>query len=321
MRAAGRPPYKQALVVSTIAVIMAALFVASYSLALSHPKPHESPTALVGDPGEQRPVILRLERAAGSGLQLRPYSSEAVARRAIDEQQVYAALVLDARPARLLVASASGASVSRVLKQAAEQAGEPLDFVDARPLDPRDPQGLVIFYVTLAATILGFVAMFQLRANASELSLRRWLAFVAGLAVIAGLALSTVVGPLLGVLHGPPGEVWAILSVEVAVAALFNSTMLVLVHRWAIIRTWTLFVLLGNTSSGGAVAAPLLPPFYAFVGRWLPPGATVEAVRTAAYFPHHQHAEPLLVLLSWLLAGLVALVVVARACGRGPAGG
>ena len=37
-----------------------------------------------------------------------------------------------------------------------------------------------------------------------------------------------------------------------------NSAMLVLMHRWAIIPTWIVFILLGNTSSGGAVSASLL---------------------------------------------------------------
>ncbi len=54
-------------------------------------------------------------------------------------------------------------------------------------------------------------------------------------------------------------------------AAVVCSTMIVLIGRWAIIPTWLLFVILGNTSSGGAVAPPLLPPPYAFIGRFLPP--------------------------------------------------
>ena len=51
-----------------------------------------------------------------------------------------------------------------------------------RPLPAGDPQGLVPFYVTLAATIMGFISMFQLRANAAPLSLRAWLVLIALLA-------------------------------------------------------------------------------------------------------------------------------------------
>ena len=104
-----------------------------------------------------------------------------------------------------------------------------------------------------------------------------------------------------------------------AATALFCSTMLVLVGRWAIIPTWTLFVILGNTSSGGAVAQPLLPPFYAFIGRFLPPGATVSIVRTAVYFRRDRHLEPFIVQAVWLVGTLAALLISARRLGRGPA--
>jgi hypothetical protein len=319
VRALGRPPYRQALVVGAVATVMAALFAISYTLALGRPQPRRIPTALVGSAATHAALVARLERAAGSALELHAVPDAATAQRAIEDQHVYAALVLDGPAPRLLVASAAGASVSRVLTQAGTESG--LRVVDVLPLGPEDPQGLVVFYVTLAATILGFVSMFQLRANAGELSLRAWLAAIAVLAVVAGLVLSTVVGPVLGALPGRHGETWAILSAEVGIAALVNSTMLTLVGRFAILPTWGLFVLLGNTSSGGAVAPPLLPPLYAALSRWLSPGATVEALRTSAYLPSHQHAWPLLVLAGWLAVGLAALLVAVRATGRLPTGG
>ena len=52
-------------------------------------------------------------------------------------------------------------------------------------LPPTDPQGLVSFYVTLASSILGFVTMFQLRANAPGLKFRDWLAAIAALLISA----------------------------------------------------------------------------------------------------------------------------------------
>src|SRR5205085_11029656 len=101
-----------------------------------------------------------------------------------------------------------------------------------------DPQGLGSFDVTLAATILGFVTMFQLRANARGMRLRDWLACILVLAAVGGLTLALVVDPLLGALRGSFGELAAALGAQIAVAALFNATMLTLVGRWAIIPTW-----------------------------------------------------------------------------------
>jgi hypothetical protein len=132
--AARRPPYEHALVVSSIAVVMAVLFVASYALALGRPKPHEIPTALVGRRAYEPTLVAALERAAGSSLKLRRYPSQLAAERAIGEQRVYAALVLTTRPPRLLIAGAAGASVANVLKESAQRAGRPLQVIDVRPL-------------------------------------------------------------------------------------------------------------------------------------------------------------------------------------------
>jgi hypothetical protein len=283
-------PHKNALVVISVAIAMTALFAISYSLVLGRATPHRIIVGLVGAPDHERPLLTALEQATEHGMVFHPYPSATAAEEAIDQQSSYAALVLGHGAPRLLVSSASGYSVARVLEQAAEQlalkTGLRIDLVDLHPLPPSDPQGLVSFYLTLASSILGFVTMFQLRANAPGLGFRNWLAVIAVLAVAGGLVLASVADPL--------------------------------IHRWAIVPTWGLFVILGNTSSGGAVAQPLLPPFYAFIGRFLPPGATVTIVRTAVYFRRDQHLEPFIVQGIWLACLLTALVVLTRTLRREP---
>jgi MFS family permease len=238
------------------------------------------------------------------------------------EQRAYAGLVLGANPPELLVASATGASVARLLRQATEQVeagtGRQILVVDVRPLSPKDPQGLVMFYAMLAATIAGFLLTFQLRANASGLTLRAWVGFALGGALLGGLTISVIAGPVLGALGDRVGVLWAIVSTQMAIAAVVNSTNLALFGGWAILPTWLLFVIVGNAASGGAVAPPLLPPVYAFIGRWLPSGATVEALRNVVYFPSAQQVQRYVVLAAWLLGALAALLLVTRAWGLRP---
>jgi hypothetical protein len=323
LRAAREPPYQPALVVVGLAIVFGGLFVASYSLALGRPRPHDIPAAAVGMSRADQPLVAAIERATGSALKLHPVPSEAAARREIAREEIYAALVLAPGTPQLLVASAAGSSVARTLEQAVltivEERGPVLRVRDAAPLPRGDPQGLVVFYTTLAATIIGFVSMFQLRANASGLSLKAWLGFAVVLAVGTGLMLTLVTGPIIGALGGSFPEKWAIVSLECLTAALVTSALVVLIHRWALIPVWLLFIVLGNTSSGGAVAPPLLPPVYAFIGRWLSPGATVNALRDVVYFPQAQHVEPVLVLLAWSAAGLGGLLAAVRLMGRTPA--
>ena len=80
-------------------------------------------------------------------------------------------------------------------------------------------------------------------------------------------------------------ETWGILALHILAVTSFASLMTVLIGRWAVLPTWLFFVVLGNSSSGGAVSPPLLPAPFAFVSQWLPSGATVTALREAIYFP------------------------------------
>jgi hypothetical protein len=313
------PPYRAAIVVITLALVMGAAFTLSYTIALGRPRPRDIPVAVVG--GTSAPVLEALQARTGGGLDLRSFPTLTAARAAVNDRRVYAVLETQRAPPRLYVSSASGASVARALEQLVQAPPRPLNVsvADLHPLPPSDPQGLTAFYVTIAATLVGFVTVFQLRANASGIGLRPWLVLIAVLAVCGGAVLTFVADTLLGALKGPFAELWPILSAHIAIAALFNSAMLVLVGRWAIVPTWTLFIVLGNTSCGGAVAPPLLPAFLALVGRWLPHGATVSALNAAVYFPAHQHPEPFLVLAGWLVGVGTLLVAASRRRGRSPA--
>ena len=181
-----QPPYRNAAVVITIAVTMVSIFAVSYTLALDRPTPHNIPAAVVGHPAHRPGVIPALKPPPATAC-ASPYASLARAKHAINQQRIYAALALTGQSAEP-VRRQRGRHLGRPRAGAgcpggARRAGGPLQIVDLHPLPPTDPQGLASFYATLAATILGFVTMFQLRANAESLSLRAWLVCILVLAL------------------------------------------------------------------------------------------------------------------------------------------
>jgi hypothetical protein len=310
-------PAASAAVVCALAIAVGSLFLTTYTLALGDPVPHRIDAAVVGDPGAHASVVEAVDRAAGGELDFHTYPSVHAALRAIDAQQVYAALDLTRNTPYLYVASAAGASVARVLEKVTT-ADPRIRVVDTHPLPTSDPQGLDLFYLMLVATILGFLTVFQVRANASGLRLRGWTAFVVLFTLATSLTLTLVAGPILDRLALPILESWGILALQMLTVAAFASTMLVLIGRWAIIPTFLLFVVLGNSSSGGAVAPPLLPPPLAIISEWLPSGATVTAIREAVYFHGDQHVLPFAVLAVWAATWLGAMLVVSHRRGTSP---
>jgi hypothetical protein len=304
-------PAERAILISLVAITMGSLFVVTYSLALGDPIPRHINAAIVGDGGTHSGPIDSTERVAGGKLDFHAYPSLPAALHAIDSQKVYAALDVASRPPTLYLASAGGASVARVLERVAT-VDPGVRVRDTHPLSVHDPNGLNIFYLMLVATIVGFLTVFQVWANAGALRRRQQIAFVVGLALTAPLVLTLVDGPLLNRLTLPVAETWGILALQLLAAASFTLLMVVLIGRWAIIPTWLFVVVLGNASSGGAVSPPLLPPAFAFLSQWLPSGATVTALRDAIYFTHHQHAQPLVVLAAWAMLLFVAWLWVSR---------
>ena len=297
--------------ITAIAIAMGSLFITTYSLALGDPVPHRIDAALVGDAATHAQTVRAVDRVAQGSLAFRPYGSARSALQAIEEQRVYTALDLTARRPTMYVASASGASVARVLERIS--AADPaVRVVDAHPLAADDPNGLDIFYLMLVATIIGFLTVFQVRAHAGELLVRHHAVFLAALAVVGSLVLTGVARVLLHGFQPRDAEVWGLLALQLMAVASFAALASELFGRWAILPTWLFFVILGNTSSGGAVSPPLLPAPFAFLSKWLPSGAAVTALRDAIYFPAHQHAGPIVVLAVWATLLFTAWLLVSH---------
>nr|WP_240969350.1 ABC transporter permease [Streptomyces sp. HNM0575] len=319
-------PFFPATVLALIIAAAAGLFAGSYTYAMADPTPRNIPAAVQGDADDVRgvrPFIGALEKGLGSSLKIHRYRTFAQAEQAVEEQQVFAVLRPRAHGrVELGLSSAAGASVAEVLQQTAPKAGRKtgveVTVRDLKPLGKGDPRGLTIFYMTLAADIIGFIGAIQLSVNVPDLRPLPRILFVAAYALLGGFVIAAMVGWLIGAVRLPFVHSWLILTLTMFTSAMVFLMFNTLIGRWAMIPTWLLMVLLGNPSSGGAVSWPLLPSALGTVGRWLPPGASVNAQHTAVYFPGNQHALPYLVLAAWALAGLAVFLRLDERLRRAP---
>ncbi|MEV7345448.1 ABC transporter permease [Streptomyces sp. NPDC093544] len=302
-------PFLPATVLVLIITVAAGLFAGSYTYTMANPTPRHVPTAVVGgvDEVQGKGFVEGMEKALDASLKIHTYDSRAAAVRAVDEQKVFAILEVreSGRAVTLDVSGASGASVAELLEEAAPAVGKAtgvaVTVTDIKPLQKGDPRGLAIFYISLAAVIIGFVGATQLSVNARALNPLERIAFTVVYALLGGFTIAAVVDWLLGALDLPFVESWLILAFTMFTSGMVFTMFNTLFGRWAMIPTWGLMVILGNPSSGGAVSWPLLPSVLGLIGRWLPPGASVNAQHTAVYFAGYQHWFPFLVLAGWAL--------------------
>ncbi|MEU5925380.1 ABC transporter permease [Streptomyces antimycoticus] len=305
-------PFFPATVIVLLISAGAGLFAGSYTFAFANPTPRNIPTAIVTtDDGSavRNQFLTGMEKALNASLKLHPYPSYAKARWSLEEQRVFAILRARGRGVELDVAGAAGATVAQVLSQAGGKVGRasgvPVTVRDLKPLQPGDPRGLAVFYISLAATIIGFLGAIQLSVNAAGLNPAERIGFNVAYAMLGAFSIAAIVDWGLEALRLPFAESWAILALTMITSGLVFSMFNVLFGRWALLPTWGVMVILGNPSSGGAVSWPLLPSLLGAIGRWLPPGASVNAQHTAIYFPHHQHPFPFLVLGGWSVVSAV----------------
>ncbi|MFI6725870.1 ABC transporter permease [Streptomyces sp. R-74717] len=300
-------PYFPATVLLFIVAAAAGLFAGSYTYAMANPTPHQIPTAVVSRPETERgkEFVAAMDKALDASLVIHVFATPAQARESLEEQEVFAIIRSNNRGVALDVAGASGAAVAQLLTESAAKVGSelgvPVAVTDVKPLQKGDPRGLALFYISLAAVIVGFVGAIQLNVHVPDLIPLERIAFTIAYAVLGGFAITAVVDWWLGAVDLPFFESWLILLFTMFTSGMVFTMFNTLMGRWAMIPTWGLMVILGNPSSGGAVSWPLLPSLLGRIGRWLPPGAAVNAQHTAVYYQGHQRIFPFLVLAGWSL--------------------
>ncbi|MEU1346605.1 ABC transporter permease [Streptomyces sp. NPDC005786] len=308
-------PYFPATVLVFILAAAAGLFAGSYTYAMANPTPHRIPAAVVSQPDTARgkEFVAAMDKALDASLVIHVYRTPAAAREALEEQEVFTIVRSGSRGVELDVASASGAAVAQLLAESAVKVGDALDIpvavADVKPLQKGDPRGLALFYISLAAVIIGFVGSIQLSVHARSLIPLERIAFTITYSLLGAFAIAAVVDWLLGAVDLPFAESWLILAFTMFTSGLVFTMFNTLMGRWAMLPTWGLMVILGNPSSGGAVSWPLLPSLLGHIGRWLPPGASVNAQHTAVYYQGHQKIFPFLVLAVWCLVSITVFWV------------
>jgi hypothetical protein len=123
----------------------------------------------------------------------------------------------------------------------------------------------------LIATIIGFFTVFQARVNAPLRSVLYRVVFVLVFSAAVSLVLTLIDGSWLGRIDLPVAEAWGILALAVLASASFAEVSSYGLGRWAVLPTFLFFGILGNASSGGAVAPPLLPQPFASSLSGFPP--------------------------------------------------
>jgi len=292
-----------------------AVVVLAFAWPASRSAVHDVPIAVAGPATAVAQVTARLEANRPGAFDVTPLPDAAAARAAIEDRDVYGAIVVGPDGASVLTASAASPAVAQGLTElarglaAAEQGGPAVTVTDVVPTAADDPRGAGLGSAALPLVLAGL-------AGAAVLSLRvggTWRRIVAALAlaVVAGAAITAVLQPWLGILAGSYLADAGVVALGIAAVVLPILGLVALLGPAGIGLGAAVMMLLGNPLSGAATAPEMLPSGWGTFGQLLPPGATGSLLRSVAFFDGAAAGVPLAVLGTWAVAGL-ALVALGR---------
>jgi len=315
---ASTPPTPKAVTLVLIpATVLMLAFAFFYVGAFHDPTPHRVPVAVVGPSS----VAAELNRLPGDPLDARPVPSRADALSQIDDRDVYGAY--EAATNRLFVASAANPATAIALEDtfnriAAARGRPAVPVTDVKPLPAKDPNGTAAFYAVIAWMFGGYIGatLIGLIGSPRSSSRKRAAARIGALvkfAVVAGILSVVMLRVCFGVFSGHVIALCAIGALTILASGAATAGVQAAAGPAGTGLVILVFVILGNSASGGPFARPLLPWLWRTIGGVLPPGASVDLARSALFFGGARIVGPIIVLVVWgVLGTLLALALGGR---------
>ncbi|MGW6919652.1 ABC transporter permease [Kitasatospora sp. NPDC054939] len=297
--------------------LLVALALWAFAWPAARLAPRELPIGVAGPAAATAAVSAQLSSHEGA-FSLHQYPDGQAARAAIEDREIYGALVVTPQGPELLTASAASPVVAQLLQGAAQQAAggaapAAVRTTDVVPAPAADPRGAVLGAGLLPLVLAGLAA----GVLVTVLRLRRGpaLAALTVAALGAGAVAALITHSWLGALTGNWFLEAGVLALTVLAVGATAAGAAALIGAPGLGLTALLMVLIGNPFSGVASAPELLPGAAAALGAQLPPGAAGQLLRSVAYFDGAGGTAPAVVLALWAVLGIAA-VLLARPARR-----
>ncbi|MGH3359367.1 MAG: ABC transporter permease [Nocardioidaceae bacterium] len=303
------PVARRILLLCVVIPALVALPVWAFAWAAADPQPHELPIGVAGPTAATTQLEDRLAAHEGA-FDVHTYPSAEDARTAIENREVYGAVVASSSGTELMTASAAAPAVAQTLTAmlappdaASDQ--PPTTVTDVVPADPDDPRGSalgsMVLPLVLVSVITSLIVIMTVRPGWQQVLM------IAAAAMIGAAVATAIVQGGLGVLSGswlanlaaPALTIGAIASALVGLTSAFGRAGIALIAP--------LMLFFGNPWAGASSSPYLLPEPAGQIGQLLPPGAGATMLRSTSFFDGAGSGTPMLVLLLWIVFGVGAI--------------
>jgi hypothetical protein len=303
-----------ALIAVIVVPIIFAITLLTFAWPAARLEPRDLPLGVAGPERATQPVERRLAQPPNA-YEVHRYADEQEARDAIENRDVYGAIVASSRGLKLLTASAASPLFAGLIErnfsapqiEAALKAGgqSPPRVEDVVPADSDDPRGSVFSSLVLPLVLSSVITAVLITLRGRP-----------GLREVGALVLAASLGGLVGIAMvqswlGAFGGTWIVNAGVLCLTMLAIASTLAglssLLGTAGLALGGLTMVLVANPWSGISSAPELLPQPIGLIGQLLPPGAGGNLLRSTAYFDGAGGGWHLAVLLGWAAFGFSAL--------------
>jgi hypothetical protein len=288
------------------------LFTLNYMSAGHAPAANNIPFGVTGSSS-----ILTAVQKGGLSLKVTQYPNEQAAKNAINQAEIWGALIPGSSSSTLLVVpSASDIAPAQLAVRFEKAAADQRQVLHVQqyaptPLAKHDPFGLVPSLLVIPLLIGGYIAANML-VTATGVAAARWRGVIlAGYALVAAMLINLITVPWLG---GYPSSkfwiVWPILALIIYAVAMVAAVLRRLLGALGTLLTIIIIILLGNPSKGGANGVYYLNNFWQDIGPYLPPRNAYILLHNTIYFNGSNTTQALVVLLIYAVVFAVILGVL-----------
>lgn len=304
-----RGQLRRRLIPLLVVPVLAAIAVSAFTWASASPEPHNVPIGVVGPPAAIQSTEDRPAEHDGA-YDLHSYDSAGEARDAIEDREVYGALVQTSSGTQLLTASAASPAVAQILTStfaSPDAGGSAPTVVDVVPADTDDPRGTafgsMVLPLVLVSVVTAVIVLMIARSGWQKL------AMIVAAAILGSLTAIAIAQGGFGIVQGN----WALnlIAPALTVAALASAIVgaVSAFGKVGFVAVAPIMLFLGNPWAGATSSPYLLPEPAGLIGQLLPPGAGASALRSIAFFDGAGAGTPLVVLCVWVALGLAGICV------------
>lgn len=299
---ASEPGHRPSPWIAVLAVaFIVAIALSTFAWSAANLEPRDLPLGVAGPAQATGPVEAKLAERKGA-FDVHPYADAAAAKKAIEDREVYGAVLAAPDGQTLLIASAASPTVAGLLRE--NLTALRAKVLDVVPADPDDPRGAAFGSMVLPLVLAGIIGGAIVSLGRPGL---REVGILAATAVASGLVTIVMVQGWLDVIEGPWLRNAGVIALAVLAIASMVAGLGALIGRAGIALGALLMIVVGNPWSGIASAPELLPKAAGFIGQLLPPGAGGNLLRNTAFFDGAGSRGQLAVLLVWTVLGLGAI--------------